>query len=128
MITLKLNHHSGVPPYLQIVQQIRQAVQLGHLEEGDRLPTVKEVVSMITINPNTVAKAYRELESLGIVRGKAGVGTFIATAPREKVASKVQAELTQELLGWMERARKSGLNNETIESLFTVTFRNNKEG
>jgi GntR family transcriptional regulator len=67
MITFRLSTHSGVPPYLQIVQQVKQALRMGTLLEGDQLPTVKEVVSMVAINPNTVFKAYRELESLGLV-------------------------------------------------------------
>lgn len=127
MIVLKLSHRSGIPPYLQIVQQVKQAVKLGHLKEGDRLPTVKEAVGMVAVNPNTIAKAYRELESRGVVKGKAGVGTFVTSGPEEKVIPKAQTELTQELLGWIKKARKNGLDDEAIESLFTVTFRSNEE-
>ena len=127
MIVLKLNHHSGIPPYLQIVQQVRQAVKLGHLKEGDRLPTVKEAVGMVAVNPNTIAKAYRELEGRGIVKAKAGVGTFIAATPEEKVTSEAQEELAEELQAWIDRARKNEFDDEAIESLFTITFRNNKE-
>jgi GntR family transcriptional regulator len=72
-----LDTRSGVSPYLQLVQQVRQALQLGVLREGDRLPTVKDVVARLAINPNTVFKAYRELENQGLASAKPGVGTFI---------------------------------------------------
>ena len=65
MIEFHLDSRSGVSPYLQIVQQVRQALRLGLLREGDQLPTVKEVVGQLAINPNTVLKAYRELEHEG---------------------------------------------------------------
>ncbi len=81
MITFRLNTHSGVPPYLQIVQQVKQALQVGILQPGDQLPTVKEVVGHIAINPNTVFKAYRELESLGLAEGRTGIGTFVKQRP-----------------------------------------------
>lgn len=82
---------------------------------------------MVAVNPNTIAKAYRELEAKGIVKAKTGVGTFVAATPEEKVTSEVQEELAEELEQWISRARKNGFDDEAIESLFTVTFRNNKE-
>ena len=80
-ISFHLRTDSGVPPYLQLAQQIRQAVRMGVLDVGDRLPTVKEVVAELAINPNTVQKAYRELEHEGLVEGRQGVGTFVARRP-----------------------------------------------
>ena len=77
MIEFHLDARSGVAPYLQIVAQVRNALLLGLLSEGDQLPTVKEVVAKVAINPNTVSKAYRELEHLGLAAAKPGVGTFI---------------------------------------------------
>ena len=76
-IELHLDSRSGVSPYLQIVQQVRQALRLGLLREGDQLPTVKDVVARLAINPNTVLKAYRELEHAGLVGARPGVGTFV---------------------------------------------------
>src|SRR5437763_14919213 len=76
-IEFHLDSRSGVSPYLQIVQQVRRALRLGVLREGDQLPTVKEVVTRLAINPNTVLKAYRELEHGGLVGARPGVGTFV---------------------------------------------------
>src|SRR2546429_1719960 len=78
MIDFHLDGRSGIPTYLQLVQQVRQAVRLGILRPGDQLPTVKEVVGSLAINPNTVLKAYRELDHEGVVEGRRGVGTFVA--------------------------------------------------
>jgi GntR family transcriptional regulator len=77
MIEFHLDTRSGVAPYLQLVHQVRRALKLGLLHEGDQLPTVKEVVARIAINPNTVLKAYRELEHDGLVAARPGVGTFV---------------------------------------------------
>ena len=81
VISFSLDSQSGVPTYLQLVQQVEAALSLGYLVEGDQLPTVKDVVSSIAINPNTVLKAYRELESRGIAEGRPGVGTFVIASP-----------------------------------------------
>jgi DNA-binding transcriptional regulator YhcF (GntR family) len=81
-ITFQLNQTSGIPAYLQIVQQVEQALRMGTLRPGDQLPTVKQVVAEVTINPNTVTKAYRELEHAGLAEGRQGVGTFVVGRPR----------------------------------------------
>src|SRR5579862_4278902 len=94
-IEFHLDSRSGVSPYLQIVQQVRRALKLGLLHEGDQLPTVKEVVSQVAINPNTVSKAYRELEHEGLVTARAGVGTFIATGAGV-VSSDIQVPIRQD--------------------------------
>src|ERR1700679_3910801 len=104
MITFRLSTHSGVPPYLQIVQQVRQALRMGILQEGDQLPTVKEVVSMVAINPNTVFKAYRELEMLGLVEGRTGSGTFVS-GRTSGPSPKVQNKIANNLKIWIEEAR-----------------------
>lgn len=121
MITFRLNTHSGVPPYLQIVQQVKQALQVGILRPDDQLPTVKEVVTQIVINPNTVAKAYRELELLGLVEGRTGSGTFITKRP-DGPAPQVQEALSEELAGWVAEARGAGLDDEAIEALVRVVL------
>ena len=121
MITFRLNTHSGVPPYLQIVQQVKQALQVGILQEGDQLPTVKEVVAHVAINPNTVFKAYRELEMLGLVEGRTGSGTFVKKRPAGP-SPKVQEALSQDLEGWVAKARKASLDDEAIEALLRVAL------
>ncbi|MFC7484990.1 GntR family transcriptional regulator [Luedemannella flava] len=81
MFVFRLDSGSGVPPYLQLVHQVRQAVLLGFLRPGDRLPLIREVVETLAINPNTVAKAYRQLEQEQLVTGRPGQGTFVNEAP-----------------------------------------------
>jgi GntR family transcriptional regulator len=121
MITFRLNTHSGVPPYLQIVQQVKQALQVGILQPGDQLPTVKEVVTHVAINPNTVFKAYRELEMLGLVAGRTGSGTFVKQRPAGP-SPQVQEALGNDLTGWVIKARKAGLDDEAIEALLRIAL------
>jgi GntR family transcriptional regulator len=121
MITFRLNTHSGVPPYLQIVQQVKQALQIGILEPNDQLPTVKEVVAQIAINPNTVAKAYRELESIGLVEGRTGSGTFVTQRPAGP-SPEVQEALGKDIAGWISKAHKAGLDDESIEALVRIAL------
>ena len=123
MITFRLSTHSGVPPYLQIVQQVKQAIRMGTLIEGDQLPTVREVVTMVAINPNTVFKAYRELESLGLVKGRTGSGTYILKRPAGPSLS-AQSSVAKSLDKWVKEARKAGLDEESIEALIQETLHN----
>ena len=117
MIEFHLDARSGVSPYLQLIQQVRQALRLGLLSEGDQLPTVKDVVARLAINPNTVLKAYRELEYEGLAAARPGVGTFVTkTLADESVAA--HQELSQDLAGWLTKARAAGLDDESIEALF----------
>lgn len=126
MITFRLNTHSGVPPYLQIVQQVKQALQVGILQPGDQLPTVKEVVAHVAINPNTVFKAYRELESLGLVEGRTGSGTFVLERPAGP-SPELQEALSQDLEGWIAKARGIGLDEESIEALVRIALHKKRE-
>jgi GntR family transcriptional regulator len=122
MIQFHLNGRSGVSPYLQVVQQVRQALRLGLLHVGDQLPTVKDVVADLAINPNTVLKAYRELEHEGLVAARPGVGTFVtATLATESLAA--HGPLRQDLRRWLAKAYRAGLDEESIEALFWSTFR-----
>jgi GntR family transcriptional regulator len=117
-ISFGLDLRSGVPTYLQLVQQVEAALRLGHLQVGDRLPKVKDVVSSIAINPNTVLKAYRELEIRGITSGRPGVGTFIVVAP-PTISAKAFDQLRSELVtGWLRDARGVGLEDDAIVALF----------
>jgi len=121
VITFHLDARSGVAPYLQIVRQVRQALLLGLLAEGDKLPTVKEVVAKIAINPNTVSKAYRELEHQGLAAAKPGVGTFI-TQSLGHASLTEHGPLQQELRSWMDKARAAGLTDPGIEAMFQNTL------
>lgn len=115
MIAFHLDTHSGVPAYLQIVQQVKQALRLGMLNIGDQLPTVREVVEQIVINPNTVLKAYRELEREGLVEARRGLGTFVR---RTLGATPVDSPLREELDTWAGSARAAGLDREDVAALF----------
>jgi GntR family transcriptional regulator len=121
MIEFRLNGNSGVSPYQQIVQQVRSALRLGRLRIGDQLPTVKEVVGKIAINPNTVLKAYRELEHEGLVAARPGIGTFVVNSFDETTYA-AQRSLRRSLEVWIEKARRAGLDDESIEALFVDTF------
>jgi GntR family transcriptional regulator len=116
VIVLRLDSKSGVPPYLQIAQQIRQALVSGLLKPGDQLPTVKEVVTQLAINPNTVFKGYRELEHEGLVEGRPGLGTFVLRRPPGPPPG-THASLARALSRWVDRARTAGLDDRSIESL-----------
>ena len=122
MIEFHLETRSGVAPYLQLVHQVRQALRLGLLHEGDQLPTVKEVVAQVAINPNTVLKAYRELEHEGVAAGRRGVGTFVTTS-LVGTPLAAQAPLRRDLERWLAKARLAGLDEESIEALFAATVR-----
>jgi GntR family transcriptional regulator len=126
VIEFNLDTRSGVPPYLQIVHQVRRALRLGLLSEGDQLPTVKEVVARVAINPNTVLKAYRELEHDGLVAARPGVGTFVTRTLSDPSLS-AHGPLRTELGRWLDKARRAGLDDESIEALFRDTFRSASE-
>jgi GntR family transcriptional regulator len=124
MIEFQLDATSGVATYLQLVQQVRQALQLGLLEPGDQLPTAQQVVAKLAINPNTVLKAYRDLEREGLVRPRPGLGTFVvATLPRIDPAT--QRRLLASMTRWLASARSSGLGSDDIEAIYRMAWRNN---
>jgi len=126
MIEFHLDTRSGLAPYLQIVQQVRHALRLGMLRKGDQLPTVKDVVGSLAINPNTVLKAYRELEYAGLVDARPGVGTFVTkTLGNGSVAA--HGPLRREIQRWVVKARSAGLDDESIEALFRDSFRSSSE-
>jgi GntR family transcriptional regulator len=116
VIEFRLDSRSGVPAYLQLVQQVRQAIRLGMLRPGDQLPTVKEVVTSLTINPNTVLHAYRQLDLEGLVEGRRGVGTFVAENPAPPPVDNLKG-LRSALDRWVARARAAGLDDESIGAL-----------
>jgi len=127
MLAFYLDSHSGVAPYLQLVQQVKQALRLGFLKIGDQLPTMREVVAYLAINPNTVFKAYRTLELEGLVASRPGLGTFVS---RTLVDPALESHdiLRQRLISWLQDASKAGLQEESIEALFANTFKEFNKG
>ena len=122
MISFRLDGRSAVPPYLQIVQQVRQALRMGLIDVGDQLPSVREVVTATAVNPNTVLKAYRDLEREGLVAAAAGRGTFVTRRP-DGPPPGTHARLGRSLARWVREAHAAGLDDESIESLLRVTLR-----
>ncbi|MFD9568772.1 GntR family transcriptional regulator [Streptomyces sp. NPDC059982] len=112
----RVDRRSGVATYLQLVTQVKQALRLGVLEPGDRLPTAREVVAATAINPNTVLKAYRELEREGLVEPRPGAGTFVRRSLSHPEAA-ADSPLRTALAAWMSRAREAGLDREDITAL-----------
>ena len=121
-ITFHLNSASGVPAYLQLIEQVRQALRMGTLDVGDKLPSVKEVVAEVAINPNTVMKAYWKLEHEGLVAGRQGVGTFVIRRPSGPPPD-TQLRLSRGLDRWVQSARSEGLDDESIEAMVRDTLR-----
>jgi GntR family transcriptional regulator len=122
LISFRLDGRSVTPPYLQIVQQVRQALRMGVLQVGDQLPSVREVVAATAINPNTVLKAYRDLEREGLVEARSGHGTFVRGLPPGPPPG-THSRLGRSLARWVREARTAGLDDESIESLMHVTLR-----
>ena len=121
MISFRVDAQSGVPPYLQIVRQVRQAVRMGVLDIGDQLPSVREVVAAVVVNPNTVLKAYRDLEREGLVEVRAGHGTFVRSRPPGPPPG-THSRLGRSLARWVREAREAGLDDESMESLLRITL------
>jgi GntR family transcriptional regulator len=122
VIEFHLDPRSGVATYLQIVQQVKEALRLGLLDVGDQLPTVREVVADLAINPNTVAKAYRDLEREGLVTARQGRGTFVSgtlATPSLRHHESLRAQLER----WLEDAERAGLDEESIRALISTTLR-----
>jgi len=120
-IVFRLDPASGVPTYQQIVRQVEHALRLGYLVPGDRLPTVKDVVAALVINPNTVLKAYRELEHKGLAAGRPGQGTFVEGA-LDVVPLRDQQALQKGLARWLDTALEAGLDPEGITALFATAL------
>ncbi|MDI3417849.1 GntR family transcriptional regulator [Streptomyces luteolus] len=119
MFAYRIDRRSGVATYVQLVQQTKQALRLGLLEPGDKLPTAREVVEATAINPNTVLKAYRELEREGLVEARRGLGTFVT---KSLGSAPADSPLHGELSRWAERARAAGLERDDVAALFTAVL------
>lgn len=122
MIEFRVDSRSGVATYLQLVQQVQHALRLGILRPGDQLPTVREVVAKLAINPNTVLKAYRELERDGLIGGRPGQGTFVLRSLAGPSLANHPA-LQESLRRWLRSAQEAGLDRESIIALVTTTIR-----
>jgi GntR family transcriptional regulator len=121
-IEFRLDPSSGVPTYLQLVQQVEHALRLGYLKPGDQLPKVRDVVAALTINPNTVLKAYKELETKGLAAGRPGQGTFVQ-ASLSQVTLPELGGLRRSMLAWLASADKAGLDEDGVVALFTSVLR-----
>jgi len=121
-IAFHLDPRSGIPTYLQLVQQVKHAVRYAMLRPGDRLPTAREVVEDLAINPNTVLKAYRELEHEGFVHSRPGVGTFVSDGAPAPLARSIHAPLRRTLDRWLAHAHAARLDRESVIALFTLAL------
>lgn len=126
-LVFRLDSRSGVPTYLQLVHQVEHALRLGYLRRGDQLPRVKDVVASLAINPNTVLKAYRDLEHKGLVEGRPGQGTFVRAAPRTVDVEELAALRRSLVSGWLAEAVAAGLDDEGITALFQSALRDFRE-
>jgi DNA-binding transcriptional regulator YhcF (GntR family) len=121
-VEFRLDPSSGVPTYLQLVQQVEHALRLGYLKPGDQLPKVRDVVAALTINPNTVLKAYKELETKGLAAGRPGQGTFVQATLSQVTLPELNG-LRRPLLTWLGSAEQAGLDEDGIVALFTSVLR-----
>ena len=121
-VEFRLDPASGVPTYLQLVHQVEHALRLGYLKPGDQLPKVRDVVAALAINPNTVLKAYRDLEVKGLAAGRPGQGTFVQ-ATLTQVALPELTALRRSLSGWLSAAEEAGLDDDGMRALFTSALR-----
>jgi GntR family transcriptional regulator len=121
-IAFYLDRGSGVPTYLQLVHQVDYALRLGFLTEGDQLPRIKDVTRSLAVNPDTVMKAYRELEVRGIAAGRPGLGTFIVAAP-DVAGLREMATLQRRLTSWLADAAAAGIDEMGMKALFAAALR-----
>ena len=127
VITFHLDSRSGVSYYVQLMQQVRQAVRFGMLRAGDQLPTVREVVAAVAVNPNTVLRAYRELEHEGLAVTRQGLGTFIAAGVAAPSEQPLYRSLRGDLERWIRAARSQGVDDATLAALFDHVLRESHE-
>jgi GntR family transcriptional regulator len=121
LIAFRLDPASGVPTYLQLVRQVEHALLLGYLKPGDQLPKVRDVVADLAINPNTVLKAYRDLERKGLAAGRPGQGTYVRASTKFATLPEL-AGLRRKLHTWITEAQAAGLDENTVLALFTTTL------
>lgn len=128
IVDFHLDPRSGVSFYVQLMLQVRQAVLFGILKPGDRLPTVKEVVGQVALNPNTVLRAYRDLEHEGLVVSRPGLGTFVGEGAPAAVAPASYRALRGDLERWIDKGRAAGLDDRDLADLFDHVLHAGAEG
>src|SRR4051794_25116417 len=122
MLDFRIDSNSGLAPYAQIVQQVKQALRMGWLQPGDQLPTAHQVAASVAINPNTVQKAYRELELAGLIAGRPGQGTFVERSLVQSTPATIH-QLSRRLDRWLSAARAAGLDDDGILDIVETTLR-----
>lgn len=120
MFVFRLDTKSGVPPYLQLIRQVRQAVLVGYLRPDDRLPLIRELAGDLAINPNTVAKAYKLMEHEGLVVGRPGQGTFVLSSASSSMSPGTYSSLRRGLESWLRRAYAAGLDRRGVDALIST--------
>ncbi|WP_031152719.1 GntR family transcriptional regulator [Streptomyces xanthophaeus] len=121
MVVFRIERRSGLPAYLQIVHQVEQALRMGALAEGDKLPTAAQVAATTKVNPNTTLKAYRELERSGLVEVRQGAGSFI-TRSLATPQTAPESPLRHQLGAWMREACEQGLTAHEVTTLFDAVL------
>ncbi|MGW5658689.1 GntR family transcriptional regulator [Streptomyces sp. NPDC003758] len=121
MIDYRIDRGSGVPAYVQIVEQTERALRMGTLQVGDKLPTAREVVAATAVNPNTVLRAYRDMEQAGLVELRRGLGTFV-TRSLARPGAENDSPLRREVTDWVARARATGLERADVLALVTAAL------
>jgi GntR family transcriptional regulator len=113
----KPNPASGVPIYVQLMEQVKHAVETGALRAGEQLPSVRKLAEELVVNPNTIAKVYRELEHEGVIELRQGAGAFVAHSSRTRATEKLR-RMQPVLAAAVEKARAIGLSEEEIRRIF----------
>ncbi|MET9826769.1 GntR family transcriptional regulator [Streptomyces sp. NPDC006349] len=126
VVEYRIDRRSGIPAYVQIVRQTEQALRMGVLRVGDKLPTAKEVVAATAINPNTVFRAYRDMEQAGLVRSRRGLGTFV-TRSLARPGAEDDSPLRADLAAWVARALAAGLGGDDVLALVTAALEEHDE-
>jgi GntR family transcriptional regulator len=127
-IAFRLDPRSGVPTYLQLVQQVENAIRLGYLRRGDQIPRIRDVVASLSINPNTVLKAYRDLEQKGLIGARPGLGTFVEAEPKTVGLGELTTLRRSLVTGWLREAAALGLDEDGIVALFTSALGDFRKG
>ena len=109
---------SGVPIYLQLMEQVKHAIEIGALRAGEQLPGIRPLAEELVINPNTVAKAYRELEHEGVIELRHGAGAFVSASPRGKKATEKVRAGQSIVAAAVEKLHARGMSDDEIRRLF----------
>lgn len=123
-----INSRSGVPIYRQLVQQIKNGIVGGLLEPGDQLPTVREVALDLTVNPNTVARAYRELEMQGLLQSIQGRGTFVSPSRGPSRPVEKEMLLRERFAEVLEEGRQLGIDSVDLKRIFEISLQDWEKG